>query len=257
MRRAHGTACTGVARRAGEAMKRVGVIQSNYIPWKGYFDIIHDVDLFVFHDDLQYTKGDWRNRNRIKTPAGLAWLTIPVGASEHRRICDVALPHARWARDHWNRMDSAYRQAPFYQTYREYFKAFYLGTTWRGLSEFNQAMIVGISRDLLGMTTEFADSASFHLTRTKGERVLELLGHAEANVYVSGPSARSYLTDDAFADAGITVVWKDYSGYPEYPQAHGPFRHDVSILDLLFHTGPDAPWHIWGWRETAARVVAA
>lgn len=238
-------------------MKRVGIIQSNYIPWKGYFDIIHDVDLFVFHDDIQYTKGDWRNRNRIKTPAGPAWVTIPVGANEHRRICDVELPGARWARDHWRRIDAAYRQAPFYARYRDYFEHFYLATRWRGLSEFNQAMITGISRDLLGITTAFANSASFDLTRTKGARVLELLGRTAADVYVSGPAARRYITDEEFAEAGIQVVWKDYMGYPKYRQAHGAFRHNVTILDLLFHTGPEAPWHIWGWRAAADRAAAA
>jgi hypothetical protein len=233
-------------------MKRVGIIQSNYIPWKGYFDIIHDVDLFVFHDDLQYTKGDWRNRNRIKTAHGERWLTIPVGHDEHRRICDVRLPDSKWARDHWRHIDAAYCQAPFYARYRDYFEALYRRTDWRWLSELNQALIIGISRDLLGITTAFTGSASFHLTHAKGTRVLELLAATGADAYVSGPAARDYLTDEAFAQAGIQAVWKDYSGYPEYEQIHPPFSHRVTILDLLFHTGPAAPWHIWGWRRSVS-----
>ena len=238
-------------------MKRVAIIQSNYIPWKGYFDIVHDVDLFVFHDDLQYTKGDWRNRNRIKTPGGERWLTIPVGSDERRLIRDVELPGMDWAREHWRRLEAAYRRAPFYAHYRDYFEALYFGTRWQRLSQLNQALIVGISRDLLGVTTDFADSSSFDLTRSKGERVLELLARTGADVYVSGPAARAYITDDAFAHAGIGVVWKDYAGYPEYAQLHPPFSHAVTILDLLFHTGPAAPWHIWGWRQSAAREAAA
>jgi hypothetical protein len=190
-------------------MRRVGIIQSNYIPWKGYFDIIHDVDLFVFHDDLQYTKGDWRNRNVIKTSAGERWLTIPVGTSERRRICDVQLPASNWAREHWRRIDSAYREAPYYADYRDYFARFYLESSWRSLSEMNQALIVGISRDLLGISTEFADSRLLHPTRSKGERVLEILERTRADVYVSGPAARDYITDEQFARAGIEVVWKD------------------------------------------------
>ena len=108
-------------------MKKVAIVQSNYIPWKGYFDIIHDVDTFVFHDDLQYTKGDWRNRNRIKTPVGTRWLTIPVGTDEHRRICDVPLPGREWARKHWRRIAAAYAAAPFFPRYRNFFEALYLG----------------------------------------------------------------------------------------------------------------------------------
>ena len=234
----------------------VGIIQSNYIPWKGYFDIIHDVDLFVFHDDLQYTKGDWRNRNVIKTPEGERWLTIPVGTSEHRRICDVPLPAPDWTAEHWRRIDLAYRKAPYFALYRDYFARFYLESTWCSLSELNQALIVGISHDLLGITTEFADSRTFHPTRSKGERLLEIIENTGADVYVSGPSARDYITDEQFAAAGIDVVWKDYAGYPEYSQAHGSFCHEVTILDLLFHTGPSAPWYIWGWRHSALCDVA-
>lgn len=237
-------------------MKRVGIIQSAYIPWKGYFDIIHDVDLFVFHDDIQYTKGDWRNRNRIKTPDGERWLTIPVGTDEHRRICDVQLPGSDWARDHWRRLEAAYGRAPFYRHYCKYFEQFYLGTAWRSLSDLNQALIVGIARDLIGITTEFADSRRFGLTHAKGERVLELLAKTDADVYVSGPAARAYITDAQFAEAGMQVVWKDYSGYPGYDQMYPPFSHAVTILDLLFHTGSSAAWHIWGWRDAVRREAA-
>ena len=235
--------------------KRVGIIQSNYIPWKGYFDIIHDVDLFVFYDDVQYTKNDWRNRNRLKTEHGERWLTIPVGKRESRRICDVAMPSGPWARDHWRRIEAAYRRAPYFERYRAYFEELYLRRPWSTLSEFNQALVTGIARDLLGITTPYVDSRIFPLTQTKGGRVVELLQHVGASAYVSGPSAKAYITDERFLAAGISVAWKDYQGYPEYEQFHGPFVHAVTILDLLFHTGPNAPYYIWGWR--AARRVAA
>ena len=236
-------------------MTRVGIIQSNYIPWKGYFDIVHDVDLFIFHDDLQYTKGDWRNRNRIKTAHGERWLTIPVGASEHRLICEVPMPDPAWALDHWRRLEAAYRHAPHFSEVRAYLRPYYCERSWRTLSEFNQALTRGIARDLLGVTADFADSRDFKLTRAKGGRVLELLQKAAADAYVSGPAARDYITDESFREAGIDVVWKDYAGYPQYDQLHPPFSHAVSILDLLFHTGPNAPHYIWGWRDTQ-RVAA-
>lgn len=235
--------------------RRVGIIQSNYIPWKGYFDIIHDVDLFVFYDDVQYTKNDWRNRNRIKTAHGERWLTIPVGKRESRQVCEVALPATDWAQDHWRRLEAAYGCAPFFEAYRAYLESFYLHRSWTMLSEFNQALITGIARDLLGITTPFVDSRQFALTQRKGGRVVELLQAVGATTYVSGPSAKAYITDEGFLAAGITVEWKDYLGYPVYDQVHGPFAHAVTILDLLFHTGPDAPHYIWGWRA-ATRVAA-
>jgi hypothetical protein len=184
-------------------------------------------------------------------------LTIPVGTSERRRICDVQLPASDWAREHWRRIDLAYREAPYYAGYRDYFARFYLDSTWRSLSEMNQALIVGISRDLLGITTAFVDSTSLGLTRTKGERVLEALGRTHADAYVSGPAARDYITEEDLARAGVHAIWKDYSGYPVYEQLHPPFSHRVTILDLLFHTGPAAPWHIWGWRHSALQQDVA
>jgi len=238
-------------------MKRVAILQSNYIPWKGYFDIIHDVDTFIFYDDVQYTTNDWRNRNRIKAETGPQWLTIPVGKHMHRRICDVPLPSdGSWAENHWRRIERAYQAAPHFATYGPFFEAIYRERRWLSLSEFNQAVIQIVSSDLLGVTTRFEQSTDYALSSAKGERVINLLKQAGATHYVSGPAARSYLTDDMLAAEGIVVTWKDYTGYPEYAQLHGEFRHDVSILDLLFHTGPAAAEFIWGWRD-AERAVAA
>lgn len=238
--------------------KRVAILQSNYIPWKGYFDIIHDVDTFIFYDDVQYTVRDWRNRNLIKTESGEQWLSVPVGNDRNRRICDVMLPADRgWAEEHWRRIVRAYRSAPYFEMYRPHFESIYLGGQWSHLAEMNQAMTEGISRDLLGITARFEHSTDYRLTGSKGDRILDLLRLSGATTYVSGPAARAYLSEQQFASAGVEAVWKDYTGYPEYPQLHGPFRHQVTILDLLFQVGPTAPWHIWGWRVGANKGVAA
>jgi hypothetical protein len=227
---------------------RVAVLQSNYLPWKGYFDIVHDVDLFVFHDDLQYTKGDWRNRNRLKTPQGPAWLTVPVGAREDRLISEVRIADPSWARRHWRRIEQWYGRAPFFPYYRPWFEEALLGRRWELLSELNQHLIRGIAGDLLGIATRFADSRELAPQGRKLDRLLDLLGRAGAAVYVSGPAGRGYIDSERFARAGIGLVWKDYGGYPEYPQPFPPFNHQVSILDLLFQVGPGAPHYIWGWR---------
>lgn len=234
----------------GEALvKKVAVIQSNYIPWKGYFDIIHDVDVFIFHDDLQYTKGDWRNRNKIKTSQGLQWLTIPVGSREDRLICEVELPSSDWARKHWVSIRQAYSRTPYFEQYEVFFEHVYRDVEWASLSELNQFLIKTISIEFLGIKTEFRDSREFHLTGQSLERLLQLLRKAEASLYVSGPTAKAYIDEERFPEVDIELVYKDYSGYPEYPQLFPPFEHQVSILDLLFNCGPKAPYYIWGWRE--------
>ena len=230
-------------------MSRVAVIQSNYLPWQGYFDIIHDVDLFIFYDDVQFTKNDWRNRNRIKTANGTNWLTIPVGGHLDRNICDVELVDPGWQKKHWRSISQAYARAPHFARYREFFEHVYLGHQWRLLSELNAFLTVSIARDFLGMRAEFKDSRDYKPEGTRLERLIDVLRKAGATSYVSGPAARSYIDESAFSRAGIELVWKSYDGYPEYPQIHPPFEHTVSIVDLLFNVGPDATEYIWGWQQ--------
>ena len=232
--------------------KRVAILQSSYLPWKGYFDIIRDVDLFIFYDDRQFTKQDWRSRNCIKSSQGLAWLTVPAGTDLNRLICDVTLRDASWQVKHWKTLQQNYAGRPHFDRYREYFEHVFLGQTWSNLSALNQSVIRHVAREFLGIGTAFGDSRDYAAEGQKFDRLLDLAIKSGATTYVSGPSAKEYIVPDRFAQAGIDLVWKDYSGYPEYPQRHPPFVHGVSILDLLFNVGPDAPQYIWGWRENAA-----
>jgi hypothetical protein len=230
-------------------MSSVVVLQSNYLPWKGYFDLIHDADLFLFYDDLPFTKNDWRNRNRIKAAAGAEWITVPVGRSTSRRICDVEIRDPAWQARHWKTLGQNYGSCPHFGRYRGFFEEFFLGRRWTNLSEMNQFLIRRIAEDFLGIRTAIGDSRSYVLAGQKQDRLLDLLRQAGARRYVSGPAAKSYVEPARFTDLGIELVWKDYGGYPEYPQRFPPFEHSVSVLDLLFHAGPDAPWYIWGWRD--------
>ncbi len=227
---------------------KVAIIQSSYIPWKGYFDIIHDVDRFVFYDDVQYTRRDWRNRNKIKTDRGAAWLTVPTDGDRDHLICDVRLVEPDWQEDHWKTIRHFYGKAPHFSRYREPLEEIYLGRRYTHLSDFNQTSTTAIAR-LLGCETEFVDSRGYEAAGAKQARILDLIVKAGATTYVSGPSAKAYLDAKDLAAIGVDLVWKDYAGYPEYPQFHPPFDHAVTILDLLFHCGPEAPRSIWGWRS--------
>ena len=229
---------------------KVAVLQSNYIPWKGYFDIIHDAELFVFFDDLQYTKNDWRNRNKIKTSNGTLWLTLPVGTDQHRLVEEVLLPKdPAVLKRHFAQIKSQYSRAPFYKKYLPFLEHVYLEKKWEKLIDLDRYLIMEISREFLGIKTRFTDSHSFTSTGVKHERLLTMLQSAGATTYISGPAAKDYIITEDYEKAGIELVWKDYSGYPVYKQQFEPFDHAVSILDLLLNTGDDAPWYIWGWRE--------
>lgn len=230
-------------------MKKVVILQSNYIPWKGYFDLIHDADVFIFYDDVQYTNRDWRNRNKIMTAAGPRWLSIPCGADTKRLICEVQLNDHSWQAVHWDTIRQNYRRAPHFERYREFFEEIYLGQQWGNLSELNQHMIKSISKDLLSIRTTFEDSRAYELSGKRLERILDLVAQSGATHYISGPAAKSYIDEAACANIGVELIWKDYSGYPEYPQGPLQFEHGVSVLDLLFHTGPAACDYIWGHRQ--------
>jgi hypothetical protein len=236
-------------------MHTVVVLQSNYVPWKGYFDLIHDADLFIFYDDNQYTTRDWRNRNKIKTPGGTRWITIPVGEDRHRLICEVSLEDASWQVSHWDMLKQSYGKCPYFSRYRPFFEEVYRGRVWTNLSELNQYLIRSIALELLHIDTQIADSRTYGLSGRKLDKLLELVVKAKADRYVSGPAAQGYIDPARFAELGVELVWKDYSGYPEYPQRFPPFAHAVTILDLIFNVGPDAPWYIWGWRTGQGRPV--
>ncbi len=226
--------------------RRVAILQSSYIPWKGYFDIIHQVDRFVFYDDVQFTPRDWRTRNRIKTQNGLLWLTIPAGQSRSRLIHEVMLEDKTWGKKHWDTLRHTYAKAPFFSTYKPFLEHVYMERRWDSLSEVNQFMTRVIALDYLGVKTEFEDSRQYGAEGHKLDRLVDLACKAGATTYLSGPSARDYIDPSRFVDAGIDLVYVSYEGYPEYPQLYPPFDHAVSILDLLFMTGPDAPNYIWG-----------
>ena len=229
---------------------KTAILQSNYIPWKGYFDIIQDVDLFIFYDDVQYTKNDWRNRNRIKSKQGSKWLTVPVHGGLGSLIHEIQFADPRWQQQHLRTISQTYARAPFFSTYRDLLEPVYLEGRWTHLSAFNQHVIELIARHALGIRTRFADSREFLARGSKQERLLDILSECGATTYVSGPAAKAYVDESLFDDAGIELVWKDYSGYPEHPQLSTPFEHGVTILDLLFNVGPEAPRYIWGWRRS-------
>ena len=229
---------------------KLAVLQSDYIPWKGYFDIIHDADLFLFYDEVQYTKNDWRNRNRIKTKQGLKWLTLPCGYDLKRLIYEVQIkPEFDWQTKHYNIIQQSYKGAPYYHKYDDFLQYVYLETKWDYLYQLNRYLIEHISRDFLGIDTKFEDSRNYPSSGKKAAKLFQLIQNTNADTYISGPAAKDYMQLDIYERAGIEIIWKDYQGYPAYEQLHGDFCHNVSILDLLFHTGEEALYYIWGWRD--------
>ena len=221
---------------------RIAILQSNYIPWKGYFDLIASVDEFILYDDRQFTRRDWRNRNRIKTQQGTQWLTIPVETKGRyeQRIDETLISDPAWAQQHWKTLVHTYAAAPYFAEYRELLEGLYGSATQSRLSLVNRHFLEAIN-ELLGIGTTLSWSTDYEAEGARSERLVSLCRAAEATHYLSGPRARDYLDEALFADAGVEVSYFDYDGYPAYEQLHPPFDHAVTILDLILNTGPNAP----------------
>lgn len=240
--------------------KTVAIVQSNYVPWKGYFDLMRRVDEFILYDDVQYTRRDWRNRNRFKSPQGVRWLTIPVQVKGRytQRIDETLVSDPAWAERHWATLRSWYRKAPFFKRYEPVLEGLYMGRRDLALSVINRRFLEGL-RDLLGIRTPLSSSSEYATRGQKTERLLGICKAAGAGTYLSGPAAREYLDEESFRAADVAVEWMSYEGYPEYPQLHGPFEHGVSAIDLLLNVGDEAPRYMLGAAtgQSAAQESAA
>jgi len=218
-------------------MKKIAILQSNYIPWRGYFDLINKVDVFVIYDEVQYTKNDWRNRNIIKTPNGPMWLTIPVRQLNlEQKINETRVSLKNWNIKHWNSIKANYTKAPYFKLYEEQFKELYLGMDTDLLSEINLKFIHAIN-DILGIKTEIIDSVSLNLNGNKNERLVDAVTKLNGTHYLSGPAAKDYLDTGLFEKNNIRVEWMEYSNYSPYQQLFPPFSNQVSSLDTIFNTG--------------------
>ena len=221
-------------------MKKIAILQSNYIPWKGYFDMINMVDEFILYDDVQYTKNDWRNRNKIQTRQGVQWLTIPTQQKKlSQRIKDTKVQDKRWRKKHWTTLEQNYSKTKYFQKYKDIFKNLYLNSDEEYLSQINYNFITTINK-ILGITTKIRWSSEFDLVEGQTEKLLGICKDTKANIYLSGASAQSYFDEVLAKKANIKVEWMDYGGYKEYKQRFEPFEHGVTILDLIFNEGTNA-----------------
>lgn len=221
-------------------MKKAAILQSNYIPWKGYFDLIAAADEFIIYDDAQYTREDWRNRNQIKTPNGLLWLTIPTKQKGKlgQKIRDTEIAGDAWQAKHWKSLCMNYKKSAHFDAIAQWLEPLYR-KNYNTITEVNLSFIHAIC-SFLCIKTKISQSCDYSLIDGKTEKLVSLCQQSGAAEYISGPAAKSYLKTDLFDAVGIEVTWFDYQGYQEYPQLWGDFVHGVSILDLLFNCGRDA-----------------
>lgn len=221
-------------------MVKVAILQPNYIPWKGVFDLISRVDCFVFYDDVQYTSKDWRNRNKIKTLDGDLWLSVPVRTKGRSRqlIYEAEIESgAKWQEKHFRSIRSSYSKAPFFSEFEYILDDLYLAREWLSISDLAMYSTKLLAK-ALNIETEWFKSSDLGQHGSKdGEKALKICSLLGADHFINGPSSRGFINDSLFIERGVSLEFIEYD-YPEYPQLHGPFVHQVSVLDVLFNCGP-------------------
>ena len=199
--------------------KKIAIVQSNYIPWKGYFDLIAYVDEFIIYDEMQYTKRDWRNRNKIKTPTGSQWITVPVFTKGKfsQKISETTITDSKWQRKHWHSLEKNYSSAPYFEEISIWLKPLYFDTDYEYISVLNKSFIVSICL-YLGIKTQISSSSDYKMLGDKSERLANICLQTDCSEYISGPAAKHYIDSDVFAQNNIQLTWFEYPNYAEYNQ---------------------------------------
>ncbi len=229
--------------------KKIAILQSNYIPWIGYFDIINAVDIFVIYDSVQYTKNDWRNRNQIKTANGPIWLTIPVLTSKTstQRICDAKIADSPWTKKHWKSIESGMAKSPYFGLFRDEWLSWYQAASeFDSLHDVNVLFLRGICRQIGIESKILLDSDISYSGRTPTEKLVSICDLLDADTYITGPAGLNYIDKVSFAEREIRIEIIDYGHYQAYKQCHGDFTPYISALDLIANVGMQSRSHLLG-----------
>ncbi len=232
---------------------RIAILQPGYLPWLGFFEQELSVDRFVLYDDVQYDRRGWRNRNRLKTPDGFVWLTVPVQqkGKYDQVIRDVRIDNDRpWRKKHLGTVEAFYKKAPYFDLLYPDFERI-LQRDWEFLWELDLALIEWLN-GIIGIETSIIMASSLEVLGEKSERLLAICRKLGAKEYYSGAAARHYLDIELFEQDGIDVYFQEYE-HPTYPQLHGEFVSHLSVLDLLMIAAPEAKKIIQSgrkWKKT-------
>lgn len=219
---------------------QIAVLQPSFIPWLGYFDQIARTDAFVFLDDVQYTRRDWRNRNRIRTPSGWMWLTVPVQTRGKfdQSLLETRIDHSTdWRTKHLQALRHNYARAPYFDLVFPELENTYKKDSAM-LVDFCLEMLAVINK-MLGLQPVTHRSSELNIEGQKADKILSICKALNADEYLTGDLARDYLDASEFGSQNISLKYQNYV-HPEYRQHHPEFYSHLSVVDLLFNEGPDS-----------------
>jgi hypothetical protein len=214
------------------------VHQPEYIPWLGFFDKMARCDTFIVYDDVQYVHGGFQNRNRIRTPQGWRWLTVPIIHHHPQMIKDVKISGAKWRKEHSRIITYNYKKTPYFNDYFPLLEEA-LNSEHELLFGLNLHLINLVS-ELLGIKTKMVRSSEFpYRGEEKNEKLISMCKFIGSDTYLSGSGGKSYVNENAFSNANIKLQWHNYT-HPVYSQKFEGFQPYMSIIDLLFNMGPES-----------------
>ncbi|MFX1535214.1 MAG: WbqC family protein [Promethearchaeota archaeon] len=222
-------------------MTTVVITQPTYLPWTGYFRVIKEADIGVFLDNVQFETRSWQSRNRIKTPHGWIWLTVPTHHNSESKICDVEIDNSKpWKRQHLNAIKTCYGKAKYFKDYFPFFKSVY-ESEWTKIAALDMHIIKYLANQL-GLNTLFLQASNLEIEGKRTRLLFNICKKLNANRYVSSIGAKKYMEDDGakalFEKGGIEVEFLQFNN-PTYPQLFGDFIPEMSFLDCLFNCGPE------------------
>lgn len=216
--------------------KIIAILQPGYLPWLGFFEQLHRSDVFVIYDDVQYDKNSWRNRNRIKTPNSVGWLTVPVHGKTTIKVLEVAIDNNQnWRQKHIKALKNNYSKAPHFKEYWPVFEKI-LSQEWDNLADLNITLVKEIMR-ILRLDRQIEFSSQLNIGGDRISRLINICKYFKADIFYEGAAGRDYIDEKVFNQAGIKVEFQDYK-HPEYRQLHGDFVSHLSVVDLIFNEGP-------------------
>jgi hypothetical protein len=219
---------------------KVAIHQPNFLPWIGYFFKISQCDKFVFLNDVQFTKGGFTARTRLKGPNGTFWFTVPlVGRESMKSICDVEIAgFEKWRNKGLETLRLFYKRTSAFDEVLRQILIPLTATSWEKLADLNESLIRQIL-DYLDIHRVIVRSSDLNIGGQGTERLVSICKVLEADTYLSGFGGRSYQDPQLFDAAGIKLEVYDFK-HPLYPQLWGDFEKNLSVVDLLFNCGKES-----------------
>jgi hypothetical protein len=220
-------------------IKIVSAHQPAYLPWLGFFHKIALADDFVVLDNVQFEKNSFINRNKIKTPDGPLWLTVPVLTAGHTRnsVYDIKINNSvNWKSKHWKSICLNYRKATYFAKFSGFFEDMFL-KDWERLCDLLDYSFQFFINEL-GIKARIHKQRDLNISGKKQELIFDLVKHFGANVFVFGALGKEYADVSYFEQNSIIPYFQDYR-HPDYPQSGNDFIPNLSVIDILFNVGKE------------------